>query len=141
MHEHVSPPGGGEDHQVHDDHHQVVMPARRFLAPETGVPNENLSLNGPEHYQDQCDRGNLREHAEHDAQAARKLDSAQNNSEPLAHSYALASFFCFGQVTPTAGDEHDAHHHSQQQQAQIDEPAQLWKDHRVLHLPQHNPSM
>ena len=88
MHQDVRAAIGEGDDQVHQDKHQIVMPARTFLAPEPCVPSENLFLNGAEHDQDQTESSKLGENSKSHAQASRDLGDAKGDCEGLAHSDA-----------------------------------------------------
>src|SRR5262249_43338626 len=48
--QHIVSAAGGDDDQVHEQEHQVIMPAvGAVLAPEAGLPDEDLFLDCAEH--------------------------------------------------------------------------------------------
>jgi len=64
-------PAGGDDNQIHYDHHGVIAPGvRTGFAPEPGVPHEYFLSDGAAHDQNQADGGELREDAGNHAQCA-----------------------------------------------------------------------
>jgi len=90
MHQDVRAAIGEGDDQVHQDKHQIVMPARTLLAPEACVPSENLFLNGAEHDQDQTESNKLGENSKSHAQASRDLGDAKEVVKALLIPMLLA---------------------------------------------------
>src|SRR6266446_3032099 len=101
----------GQDYdQIHYDEHQVVMPAVRFLSPETGMPHENLFIDCAQHDQDQAEGGELSQNTQHDSQAAQDFTGADQDGEVLAQTDAFAASFRIFEVVPAAGDEDYSDH-------------------------------
>ena len=105
MHQDVGAAIGEGDDQVYQDKHQIVMPARTFLAPEPCVPSENLFLNGAERDQDQTEVSKLGENSQSHPQASRDLGDAQEDCEGLAHSDALGAPRWIFKMAVAAGDK------------------------------------
>ena len=61
------------------------------FAPESGVPNENPSLNRSQHNHDQAQSRQLPEHTEHHAEAPGQFGSAQGNRKAFAQADVLAA--------------------------------------------------
>jgi len=75
--------------EVHQDDHEIVMPAGGLLTPEAGVPDENFFLDGAEHDEDETESGELGEDSEGDAQAAGDFGDAEEDGEGLGHPDAF----------------------------------------------------
>src|SRR5436190_1022823 len=123
-----------ENHEVHHQEHQVVVPAVSSLAPKTGLPDEDLLLDRPEHDQDQSDRGELNEGAECDPQASEHLTGAEHDREAATDADALGTFGGVFEVIQAAGEEHHCDHQSQEQEPDAAESQQLGEEdvHRSL---------
>src|SRR5947207_1588853 len=103
------------DHEVHDEQHQVVMPAVRPPAPESDLPHEHLLLDRAEHDEDQPHRGELGEDPERHAHAARHFRGAQKHREPGARPDALGSLGGVPQMIAPAVEERSEEHTSELQ--------------------------
>ena len=114
MHQDVSASVGKQNDEAHDDERQIVVPAGSFVAPEAGVPNEDLFVNCSQHYQDQTDGGELLQNPKHDSQGARQFGHPKEHGEPFAHADALATLGGIRDVAPAAGDENDCDHQAKQ---------------------------
>ncbi len=44
--QHVSSPAGARDDQIHEDEHQVVVPAGTLFSPKASVPDKDFLLDG-----------------------------------------------------------------------------------------------
>jgi hypothetical protein len=77
-HQNVSAAIGESDDQVHQDNHQVVMPAGAFLAPEAGEPGENLFLDRAEHDEDETEGGQLSQDSEGHAETGKAGELREN---------------------------------------------------------------
>src|SRR5579859_922054 len=109
-----------DDDQVHHNQHQVVVPAvRAVLAPEAGLPDEDLLLHGAEHHQNQSGSSQLSKYAEDHAQSAGKLGCAQKHGEALAHADALSALRWVCKVAPAARNEDGPHHQAEEEQGGI----------------------
>ena len=53
--QHIAAAVGEGDDQVHDDKHQVVMPAGGFFAPEAGMPREDFLPDRAERDEDESE--------------------------------------------------------------------------------------
>src|SRR5579864_5143552 len=93
------------DDEVHENEHQFVVPAGGLLAPESGVPAGNLSLDSAEHDQDESESGELGENSSGDAQTSGEFRDAEEDGERFWHLDALGTGFGVLQVAVSAGDE------------------------------------
>src|SRR5271166_5127986 len=122
------------DHQIHQDEHQVIVPAVGFLSPESGVPGEDFLLDRSQHEEDQSESGELCEDAKGDTQGARNLGGPEENREAFRHLDALRARLGVLQMAVAAGDENEAHHKSKQEQAEVGEAGELRKHREDLLL-------
>jgi len=116
---------GEDDDQIHYDQYQVVVPARGFLSPETGMPRENLFIDCTQHDQDQAEGGDLGQNTQHDSQAAQDFTGTDQDREVLAQADAFAASFRIFEMVPAAGDEDDSHHQPEQKESKIGELREL----------------
>src|SRR6266566_379670 len=119
--DHEPAAAGCDDHHVHDEQHQVIMPAVRLAAPKAGLPHEDLLLNRAQHDEAQSDGGEQGEDAECDTHAPEDLGSAQKDGETRARPDALCALGGMPQVIPAAIEEDDGDHQSQEQETGIGE--------------------
>src|SRR5713226_4313947 len=119
--DHEPAAAGCDDHHVHDEQHQVIMPAVRLAAPKADLPHEDLLLNRAQHDEAQSDGGELGEDAECDAHAPEDLGSAQKDGETRGRTDALCALGGMFQVIPAAIEEDDGDHQSQEQETGVSE--------------------
>ena len=122
-------PSGGNDDEAHDHEQQVIMPAVAGLAPEAGVPDEDLLLNGTEHDQDEPERRELREDTKGNTNTSGELCQAQKASKPGTLTDAFAPSYRVFHVAPTAGDEDRTNQQTHKEQCNVDEAGELRKGH------------
>src|ERR1700689_3806181 len=119
LHQYPAAAVGEEDDEAHHSHHQVVMPAVGFLAPESNVPDKNLLLDGTEANEDEADGGKLSQDTEGYAEAAGQFGASQKDSETLAHANVFAAGCRFGGVAPAALHEDGGDHQPKQEKSEV----------------------
>jgi hypothetical protein len=105
FHQHPATAIGKKYDQIHHDDHQVIVPAVGFLALETGMPDEDLLLDGAKHDEDQSRCGKLCKDTEGYAHCSRHSRYSQKNGKAFTHTDTFASLIGLRNVTPAAGDE------------------------------------
>src|SRR5579864_7029626 len=118
--------GTGDD-EIHQNQHQIVMPARCLFSPETRVPNKDFLLNGSQHDQNQTDGCELGEYTKRNTEAASQLRHPKKNRKRRRHVNIFSPLLWILQVCPSAGNKDSRDHQSQQQQAEVSEFSELWK--------------
>ena len=119
------------DHQIHQDKHQVVVPAISFLSPKSGVPGEDFLLDRSHHERDLAEGGLFRECALGNSLSNIDLRGTKKDRKALRHSNALRALLWILQMVVATGDEHEAHHQTKQE-AKIREAGKLWEHVRNL---------
>src|SRR2546428_4599138 len=112
---------GQENHEIHREQHQVVVPAICPASPKADLPHEDLLLYRTEHEEDQPDGSELCEDPERHAHAPEDFRGAEKHREPGARPDALRPLGGVLEVIPPAIEEHDGHHEPQQQQTDVAE--------------------
>src|SRR2546425_4974142 len=118
---------GQENHEIHHEQHEVVVPAVCPASPKADLPHEDLLLYRTEHEQDQPEGGELCEDPERHAHAPEDFRGAEKDREPGARPDALRPLGGVLEVMPAAIEEHDGDHEPQQQQADVAELQQDWE--------------
>src|SRR5439155_1309890 len=110
---------GHDNHEIHHEQHQVVVPAVSAPSPKADLPYEDLLLYRTEHEEDQPDGGELNQDAERHAYAAQNFGAAEKDRKPGARLDALRPLGGVPEVIPPTIEEDDGDHESQQQQAGV----------------------
>lgn len=109
------------DDQIHEDKRQVIVPPGRVLTPESGVPDQDLFLNGAEHDENQSERSELSQDASGDAEGSSDFGDPEKDCEAFGHLDALGARFGIFQMTVAAGGEDQSDHKAEQQNAKVGE--------------------
>src|SRR5271169_3771944 len=103
------------------------MPAVGLFAPEAGVPDEYLLLDGSEHDENQPKGGKLSQDARGNSQCASDLADPKENREANGHSDALGTSCRVFQVVVAAGCKDQTDHEPKEEKAEISETSELRK--------------
>src|SRR3989441_3205616 len=110
------------------------MPPVGPATPEPDLPDEDFFLTGAEHDQEQPDCGKLREDPERDPDAAGHFRGAEKYREAGTRPDALRPLDGILEVVPTAIEEHNGDHETQQQEADVRESQQRGKQDVHVYL-------
>jgi hypothetical protein len=102
-----------ENHRIHENKHEIVVPSRGLLSPETSVPGKYLLLDGAEQNEDETDRGELSQNPKRHAQPSRSFGDTQKDGEALAHFNTLGASLGIFEMTVAAGHNDQTNHQSE----------------------------
>ena len=102
-----------------------------MFSPETCVPFEDFSLDGPKHKKDEADGSELREDTEHYAEGACEFGCAQEQSKAFAQFDVFAASVRVFEVFVAAGQENKANHEAQEEEGDVGGVCEEWKEHRA----------
>jgi hypothetical protein len=117
----VGAAAGEGDDEIHEDEHQVVVPAVGFLSSKAGVPRENFLLDGAKHDQDEAEGGKLGEDACGYAERTGNFGDSEEDRETFWQLDAFGSGLGIFEVVVAAGGEDEAHHEAEEKDSEIGE--------------------